>query len=76
MLEQGWPSLVLCNFACVVLLELGAALRSCWSLSGPSAFLLLRPLGAGVALHDSGRGGNDARLTLIVGVSIIVVVRA
>ena len=65
--SRVWPSLVLCSFAFVVLLELGAALCSCfavavlelvWALDG--AFLLLRSLGAGVALHDAGRGGNDA----------------
>ena len=73
---------LLCSFAFVVL-ELGAALCSCFAFAVlelvralDGAFLLLRCLGVGVALHDAGRGGNKAGFTLIVGFSIIVVVRA
>ena len=70
---------LLCSFAFVVL-ELGAALCSCFAFAVlelvralHGAFLLLRPLGGGVALHDAGRGDNEAGFTLIVGLSIIVV---
>eukprot|EP00969_Alexandrium_andersonii_P101288 4468412-Alexandrium_andersonii.AAC.1 len=54
--------------AVLVLRRAGA----CPALDG--AFLLLRSLGAGAALHDAGHGGNEAGFTLIVGFSIIVVV--
>ena len=82
IMEQGLALVGLCRFAFVVLLELGAALCSCFAFAVlklvralDGAFLLLRSLGAGVALHDAGRGGNEAELTLIVGLSIIFVVR-
>ena len=72
---------MLCSFALVVLLELGAALCSCFAFAVlellralDGASLLPRSLGAGVALHDAGHGRNEAGLPLIGRFSIIVVV--
>ena len=73
--ESHFPRLIL------IVLELGATLCSCFSFAMleivqalDSAFLLVRSHRGGVALHDAGRDGNEARLTLIVGFSIVVVV--
>ena len=73
--------LVLCSFAFVVLLELGAALCSCFAFAVlelvqvlDAAFLSLRSLAARVALYDARRVGNKAGFALIVGYSIIIAV--